>query len=207
MVEVIAKACYHGCMRHFVILLAIVSFGLADQVEITLKHVKASDIQFKMNQLLKVKIESDDFRGILRVWGTEEELVEARKVVSLFDVATKKIQLRFKVVKTVDKLDYEGTASVRNNRTFTFSDSDTRAKVAFLGRISPEDDKISCVVHIDIEGAVFEMNTKVKNGAQFLVEIPKMTPSNEKAQQALLNTDSRLWPIVSLTPVIIEPKK
>src|SRR5688500_12776519 len=109
-------------------LLCALSFLFAwlvpDEADISVRHVTASSVVAKLRRGLMpegMEAVADDLKNVIRVRGTESQILEVKHLVTLLDVASRRIDHRFRVSSPGDKLEYEGSVQLPNNLEFTFS--------------------------------------------------------------------------------------
>lgn len=166
-----------------------------DQLEIRPKHVRPSKLAelFRSTRTKLGTIDANDLEGVIRIWGSTEDLEQVAEAIARFDVPRRQVYMRYRHINTVAKLDYNGTVVVPNGVPFFFGDGESNS-VTSIRPMFTEKGTIRAAIVVKIGDAEFKFDKEVKAKSQFIVKLAEMTPSNESAKDLLNKKDRRELP-------------
>ena len=79
---------------------------------------------------------ADDVHAVLYVSGTDEEIANARQLVTMTDVARREVSVSVSIDSKIDFVRYDVSAKLLNEQQWVTSDVETKTKLTLVPRIN-----------------------------------------------------------------------
>ena len=154
---------------HFLAVAAALSmmFPAQEEVKVEVHKRRPSKIMKQLQQVvgllpLEVQVSADDEKSVLIFRGKQKDLEFISQTVALFDISPRQARIDFTVNSPLDKLHYEGSITLSNNATHTFTETETGLKLSLTPRIN-DDGSITISFSYRSGGTVCDGATNVKS--------------------------------------------
>jgi type II secretory pathway component GspD/PulD (secretin) len=154
---------------HFLAVAAALTmlFPAQDELKVEVHRQRPSKVMKWLQQGVEllpqgVQVSADDEKSVLIFRGPQKDLQYLGQTVALFDVEARKVRFDYTVTSPLDKMTFEGSITLSNNVTHTFTENGTGLKLSLTPRIH-DDGSISVSFSYTCGAVVCDGATNVKS--------------------------------------------